>query len=317
LVKIRQQQPRGCIRQYFSMRSANLALLADRGIVRVAGADANKLLQGLITNDMDLLASQPAIHAALLSPQGKILFEFFVVRSGEAYLLDTAAAQAASLSKRLMLYKLRAKVEISDQCANHAVFALWDPPAAALEAMPDSTAFVDPRLAQLGTRIIARNAARAAVAAMPGTQPATAADWHRHRIGLGVPEADRDYRLGDTFLHEANFDQLSGVSFGKGCFIGQEVASRMQHRGGGRKRIIAVEGTATLAANAALTAGPVPLGSLGSVDGSRALALVRLDRAAEALAAGTAITADGVPVRLVKPAWAHFAMAPTPRTEAV
>jgi hypothetical protein len=216
-----------------------------------------------------------------------------------------------------MLYKLRAKVEISDLCAHHAVFALWGASAATLDARPDSIAFVDPRLAQLGARIIAQNGARAVVAAMPGTQPAAAADWHRHRIGLGVPEAERDYRLGDTFLHEANYDQLSGVSFAKGCFIGQEVASRMQHRGGGRKRVIAVEGTATLAANAALTAGPVLLGSLGSVDGSRALALVRLDRAAEALAADIAITADGVPVRLVKPAWANFALAPPPRTEAV
>ena len=299
------------------MRPANLALLADRGIVRVAGADAKKLLQGLITNDMDLLATEPAIHAALLSPQGKILFEFFVVGSGEGYLLETAAAQAANLSKRLMLYKLRAKAEISDQSAHYAVFAVWGAPATGFAALPDSTAFTDPRLAQLGVRIIAQNAARAAVGAAPGTQPATAEDWHRHRIALGVPEADRDYRLGDTFLHEANYDQLSGVSFSKGCFIGQEVASRMQHRGGGRKRIVGVEGTAALAPNAVIKAGTVPLGSLGSVDGSRALALVRLDRAAEALAAGAALTADAVPISLIKPAWAHFAMGPTPRTEAV
>ncbi|HEU0061778.1 MAG TPA: folate-binding protein [Hyphomicrobiaceae bacterium] len=296
------------------MQPANLALLADRGIVRVAGADAKKLLQGLITNDMDLLGTKPAIHAALLSPQGKILFEFFVVGAGEAYLLETAAAQAANLSKRLTLYKLRAKVEISDQSANYAVFALWGAPPA---AVPGSIAFSDPRLAQLGTRIIAPNAARAAVAAAPGTRPASAEDWHRHRIQLGVPEAERDYRLGDTFLHEANYDQLSGVSFSKGCFIGQEVASRMQHRGGGRKRIVVVAGTAPLPANAAIKAATVPLGSLGSVDGSRGLALVRLDRAAEALAAGTTITADAVPISLSKPAWAQFAMTPAPRTEAV
>jgi tRNA-modifying protein YgfZ len=296
------------------MRPANLALLADRGIVRIAGADAQKLLQGLITNDMDLLGSAPAIHAALLSPQGKILFEFFVVGAGEAYLLETGAAQAANLSKRLALYKLRAKVDIADQSANYAVYTCWGAPSA---AVPGSIAFTDPRLAELGTRIIAPNAMRAAVAAMPGTRLATAADWHRHRIALSVPEADRDYRLGDTFLHEANYDQLRGVSFSKGCFIGQEVASRMEHRGGGRKRIVAVEGTAPLPVNAAVKAGAVPLGSLGSVDGSRALALVRVDRAAEALAAGAAITADDVPVSLIKPAWAHFAMGPASRTEAV
>jgi len=299
------------------MRPANLALLADRGIVRVAGADAKKLLQGLITNDMDRLDTEPAIHAALLSPQGKILFEFFVVGSPEAYLLETAAAQAANLSKRLLLYKLRARVEISDQSANYAVFALWGAACPGPAALPFAIAFRDPRLVDLGTRIIVQNAACAAVAAAPGTRPATAEDWHRHRIGLGVPEADRDYRLGDTFLHEANYDQLGGVSFAKGCFIGQEVASRMQHRGGGRKRILAVEGTAPLTANAAIKAGTVSLGSLGSIDGRRALALVRLDRAAEALAAGAVITADAVPISLIKPVWAQFATAPAPGTEAV
>ena len=299
------------------MRPANLALLADRGIVRVAGADAKKLLQGLITNDMDRLDTEPAIHAALLSPQGKILFEFFVVGSPEAYLLETAAAQAANLSKRLLLYKLRARVEISDQSANYAVFALWGAACPGPAALPFAIAFRDPRLVDLGTRIIVQNAACAAVAAAPGTRPATAEDWHRHRIGLGVPEADRDYRLGDTFLHEANYDQLGGVSFAKGCFIGQEVASCMQHRGGGRKRILAVEGTAPLTANAAIKAGTVSLGSLGSIDGRRALALVRLDRAAEALAAGAVITADAVPISLIKPVWAQFATAPAPGTEAV
>jgi tRNA-modifying protein YgfZ len=299
------------------MRPRNLALLADRGIVRVAGADAKKLLQGLITNDMERIAPGSAIHAALLSPQGKILFEFFVAgREGE-FLLETAAAEAANLSKRLSLYKLRANVEISEVSGQYAVFALWGDAAVGSVALTGATAFVDPRLAELGVRIIAPPEAQSALVAATGAPLATADDWHRHRIALGVPEAGRDYRLGDTFLHEANFDQLNGVSFSKGCFIGQEVASRMQHRGGGRKRVVIVEGSAALAGNAAVTAGSVTLGSIGSVDGGRALALLRLDRAAEALAKGLVISAEAVPVRLSKPDWAGFEIAPATRPEAI
>jgi tRNA-modifying protein YgfZ len=299
------------------MRPRNLALLADRGIVRVAGADAKKLLQGLISNDMERIAQASAIHAALLSPQGKILFEFFVAENDGAFLLETAAAEAANLSKRLSLYKLRATVAISEVSAQYAVFALWGEAAAGAVALSGATAFVDPRLAELGVRIFAPPDAHSALLAATGANLATQDDWHRHRIALGIPEAGRDYRLGDTFLHEANFDQLNGVSFSKGCFIGQEVASRMQHRGGGRKRVVMVEGAAALAANAAVTAGSATLGSLGSVDGSRALALLRLDRAAEALAKGLVISAEAVPVRLSKPDWAGFEMAPPTRPEAI
>jgi folate-binding protein YgfZ len=299
------------------MRPRNLALLADRGIVRVAGADAKKLLQGLITNDMEGIAEAAAIHAALLSPQGKILFEFFVAGREGAFLLETAAAEAANLVKRLSLYKLRANVEISEVSGQYAVFALWGDAAPGLFALTGATVFLDPRLAELGLRIIAPPEAQSALVAASGAPLATQDDWHRHRIALGVPEAGRDYRLGDTFLHEANFDQLNGVSFSKGCFIGQEVASRIEHRGGGRKRVVIVEGAGALAANAAVTAGSVTLGSIGSVDGSRALALLRLDRAAEALTKGLVISAHAVPVRLSKPGWARFEMAPPTRREAI
>jgi folate-binding protein YgfZ len=298
------------------MRPRNLALLADRGIVRVAGADAEKLLQGLITNDMERVREGAAIHAALLSPQGKILFEFFVAGTEGEFLLETAAAEAANLAKRLSLYKLRANVEIGEVSGQYAVFVLWGDATAGSVAPAGATAFIDPRLAELGVRMIAPRESQSALLAATGARPAPADDWHGHRIALGVPEAGLDYQLGDTFLHEANYDQLNGVSFSKGCFIGQEVASRMQHRGGGRKRVVIVEGAGALAANAPITAGSVTLGSIGSVDGSRALALLRLDRAAEALAKGIVISAEAVPVSLSKPGWAQFDLAPPARTEA-
>ncbi len=138
------------------MTHAKTALLADRGVVRVAGADAEKLLQGIITSDMELLAKQPALHAALLTPQGKILFEFFVARSGDGFLLETAKDQAADLARRLTMYKLRAKVDIDDASAEYSVMAVWG------QAAPHSpggtkgaVVFSDPRLPELGLRVLA------------------------------------------------------------------------------------------------------------------------------------------------------------------
>jgi len=289
------------------MTAHNIARLPDRAVVRVAGEDAGKFLQGLITNDIDLLARQPAIHTALLSPQGKMLFEFFVIAAANGFLIETGAAHAAPLVKRLGLYKLRAKVEVSE-AADLGVLALWG--AAPPTAPPPAGAivFADPRWAPLGARMIAEQQAAADLLAADPTA-ATAADWHRHRIATGVPEADLDYRLGDSFLHEANLDQLNGVSFSKGCFVGQEVASRMQHRGTARKRVVMVESRQPLPSNAAITAGATEIGRIGSVSGSHGLALVRLDRAAEAQTQGRQLTAAGIAISILKPAWAQFDMA--------
>ena len=285
-----------------------LALLADRGVVRVAGADAARLLQGVISNDVDLLDHAPALHAGLLTPQGKILFEFFLVRAGDGFLLETQRATAAELVRRLSLYKLRAKVAIADASADYAVFVAWG--AAALA--PPFPCYRDPRLAELGVRILAPTPADAAqVCSGLG---ARLGDWHAHRIALGVPEGGRDYAFGDAFPHEADFDLLNGVSFTKGCFVGQEVVSRMQNRSQVRKRIVAIVGGAPLLAGAEITAGAAVIGTVGSVAGKDALALVRLDRAAEAAAKGTPLMAGGVAIALHKPDWANFELAPAVAT---
>jgi folate-binding protein YgfZ len=140
-------------------------------------------------------------------------------------------------------------------------------------------------------------------------------DYDRNRIALGVPQGGRDYTLGDTFPHEADFDDLNGVSFDKGCFVGQEVVSRMHHAGQVRKRVVPVEGEGTLEADAAVMAGAAQIGKLGSVAGRRALALLRLDRAAGARAQGLALRAGDVVVTLLKPAWATFDFEPSGRRE--
>jgi tRNA-modifying protein YgfZ len=292
------------------MSSAHIAPLADRGVVRVTGADAEKLLQGVITNDMDLLASQPAIHAALLTPQGKILFEFFVVRTANGFLLETARDKAADLARRLSLYKLRAKVAIADASNDYRVLALWGDGAHSSGETTGTVTFTDPRLATLGLRILAEARFAANISAATNGEEATAEAYHAHRIALGVPEGGRDYALGDAFPHEADLDQLHGVSFTKGCYVGQEVVSRMQNRATVRKRVVPIEGAAPLTPGAEIRAGEAVIGTVGSVAGRQALALLRLDRAAEAEAKGQVLTAGGVEVALRKPDWATFAQAP-------
>src|SRR5262249_20758774 len=136
---------------------ANIAPLADRGVVRVAGEDAGRLLQGIISNDMDLLARAPAIHAGLLSPQGKILFEFFVTKAREGLLLETAGAKAAELAKRLALYKLRAKASIADASGDYRVLAAWGSPLPPAGESAGTVCFPDPRLASLGARLMVRS----------------------------------------------------------------------------------------------------------------------------------------------------------------
>ena len=284
------------------MGHCHAALLEDRGVLRVAGADSRKFLQGLVTGNVDKVREGAGVHAGLLTPQGKILFDFFVAADGGDLLLDIAREKAAELAKRLGFYKLRASVEITE-APTLSVTAVWG----GFPNMPDGAiAYPDPRLPELGFRVILPEGASISD---PGCAAASQQDYHTLRIGLGVPEGERDYTFGEAFPHEALFDQLGGVDFAKGCFIGQEVVSRMEHRGTARRRIVPVEGAAALPApGTSVEAGGVPIGTLGSVSGSKGLAMLRLDRAEEALARGAALTAEGVTLRLHRPAFAHFAI---------
>lgn len=287
-----------------------VALLPDRALVRVSGPEARSLLQGLVTQDLDVLDHHPAAFAALLSPQGKILFDFFVVRSPEGLLLETARDKAADLMKRLTLYRLRAKVTF-EAASDLAVHVVWGdgalPPGGA-----DMVLYLDPRLAALGQRAIVPASTAQAWSAQVGT-PAPADAWQAHRVRLGVPEGGRDFAFGDAFPHEADMDQLAGVSFRKGCYVGQEVVSRMQHRGTARKRFVQVTGDDMLAPGTAITAGGASIGAVTSVADKMGIALLRLDRAAEAKAKGEPLMAGAVTLDVIKPAWATFDLTPPPR----
>lgn len=293
------------------MADTRIALLPDRGVVSVTGEDAEKLLQGIITNDMGLLTTQPALHAGLLTPQGKILFDFFVVRAADGFLLETARDKAAALADRLKLYKLRAKADIRDVSSDYSVAAIWGGTYEPHGRGKAPLLFADPRLAAMGARELVTIGSDWALA-NEEADSATQDEYHAHRIGLGVPEGGKDYAFGDTFPHEALFDQLAGVSFTKGCYVGQEVVARMQNRGTVRKRVVPVNGAGALPAPAtAIVAGGVEIGTLGSVAGERGLALIRLDRAAEIADRGEMLRAGDVPVRIAPPSWAAFSLAST------
>jgi folate-binding protein YgfZ len=294
------------------MPLAKMALLPDRGVVRVAGPDAEKFLNGIVTADLAALATQAAVHAALLTPQGKILFELFVTRAPDgALLLETARDTAEALVKRLQMFVLRAKVAAENVSSAYELAAVWGGDVA---PRSKRIVYADPRLATMGARVLAP--------VPPGFGAASGAEghaewvpteaYHAHRIALGVPEAGKDFPLGDTFPHEADLDLLNGVSFAKGCFVGQEVVARMKHRGNVRKRVVPVEAEAPLRSGAPVTVGGSEIGRIGSVAGARGLALIRLDRAAEAGAKGQAILADGVAIALREPDWATFGPAPMP-----
>ncbi len=268
------------------------ALLEDRGVIRVSGEDAAGFLQGLLTNDVETLKVGEARYAGLLTPQGKILFDMIAVRSaadaGSAFLIDCAAEQTADLVKRLGFYKLRARVAIADESADRGVVALWGGPP---ETPPAAAVYGDPRDPRLGWRAILPSAEAAAF----GT--AEVAAYEALRIDAVAPKGGVDFAYGDAFPHDANFDLLNGVDFGKGCYVGQEVVSRMKHRGTGRKRVARV----TLAADAPPPGTPVvdgelAVGTLGSSSGGAALAMLRRDRVEEAKAAGRGLTAAGVGV---------------------
>jgi tRNA-modifying protein YgfZ len=272
-----------------------VALLPDRALVTVTGPDATALLQGVLTCNVETLQEGEARLGALLTPQGKILFDFLVSRIPEGFRFDTAVDRAADLAKRLTLYRMRAQATIAAD-PTVAVAAGWGgaSPAAA-EPVADA------RHADLGARLYA--------AAGAFSTDAAEADYHAHRLAVGIPEGGRDYAFGDAFPHEALMDQLGGVDFRKGCYVGQEVVSRMQHRGTARTRILAAtypEGVP--APGTDITAAGKVLGTTGSAAGGRGLALVRLDRLGDALAAGETPRADGQPVRLERPTYAAFAM---------
>ncbi|HLP65929.1 MAG TPA: folate-binding protein YgfZ, partial [Rhizobium sp.] len=246
------------------------AFLPDRALIRTSGPEAEHFLQNLVTTDVAALPAGEARPGALLTPQGKVLFDFLISRDGDGFLLETAAGQQADLVRRLTMYKLRAAVTIAAE-PEAGVTVSWGDER-------DTAALLDRRFAIAGT-MLGRRPGRHA-----GEDDGAYLDL---RIAAGIAESGADFALQDAFPHDVLMDRNGGVGFKKGCYVGQEVVSRMQHRGTARRRVVLVAGeTALPASGTEITAGGKPVGTLGSVRGTAGLAIVRIDRVGEALATG-------------------------------
>ncbi|MVA26618.1 folate-binding protein YgfZ [Agrobacterium vitis] len=263
--------------------------LENRAFLKVTGAEAAHFLNNLLTADLGLIEPGQAAPCALLTPQGKILFDMLVYTLADGYLLEVAAGEQDALLRRLTLYKLRAAVTLT-AAELTGVTAIWD------EA-PTETAFQDRRFAAAGETVWR----------VPGRVNSAGDDVRLYtalRINAGVAEAGLDYPLQDAYPHDVLFDLNGGVSFKKGCYVGQEVVSRMHHRKMARRRVAIVSADAPLPATGTeLRADGKPLGTLGTVLDNMGLAILRIDRAGDAITNGTPILVGDQAVRLHLPVW--------------
>ena len=303
------------------MSRRHAAVLESRGLLRLSGADQRSFLQGMITNDTRKLAPDRALWAAFLTPQGKFLHDFFLTAIGApaagsaAILIDCEAARRDDLKRRLSLYKLRAKVVFDDVTEAYRVAALFGDgalPALGLPAEPGRAAavaggmaYVDPRLAELGARAVLPRDGAAAALTHAGFASADAAAYDALRISLGVPDGGRDLEIEKSLLLESGFDELHGIDWDKGCFVGQELTARTKYRGLVKKRLLPVT----------IDGPPPPPGTPVLFEGKEAgvmrtsangmgLALLRLEVLAQA--APGALTAGTARLTARKPAWANF-----------
>lgn len=278
--------------------------LPDRALLEVGGADARAFLQGLISNDVGRIAAGAAIHAALLTPQGKYLHDFFVFEFGGKLLLDVEAERQNDLQRRLQLYKLRSQVSVGKAAAAFAVYALIGP-VAQEKAGPfgGGVIYRDPRLDALGARAALPPDA---VAALLGQGFATGAraDYDRLRLGLGVPDGSRDLVPDKSLLMESGFDELHGIDFDKGCYVGQEITARMKHRALVKKRLlpVVIDGAPPPAGTPIRFEG-VESGEMRSSAGDLGLAVLRLDHVDASLRDGRPFTASEARLTPSLPAW--------------
>ncbi|MBB3647155.1 hypothetical protein FHX14_003359 [Rhizobium sp. BK619] len=277
--------------------------LKDRSLLSVSGAEAQSFLQNLITTDIISLEAGEARPGALLTPQGKILFDFMIWQEGDGYTIETDAGQRDGLLKRLTMYKLRAAVTLAPR-AEDGVTVSWGEGA---EGVRDSQGVRDSRFTKAGVTLTRR----------PGKHgDSEEALYHALRIAHGIVTSGSDFALQDAFPHDVLMDFNGGLSFRKGCYVGQEVVSRMQHRGTARRRVVTVSAaTALPETGTEISAAGKPVGTLGSVEGDHGLAIVRIDRAGVAIAAGTPLLAGETPVSLVLPQWSGLVF-PTSADEA-
>ena len=308
------------------MASAQYHVFEDRGVIRVTGEDRVSFLQGLVSNDVEKVAADRAGFGAFLTPQGKFLHDFFLVECDGSLLIETAEERIEDFFRKLRMYKLRSKVELaidSETWISAAVFG--DGVATALGTGDDrgsavpfagGIAFLDPRHADVGARVLLPAAGGVATLEALGLTATDRAAYDRRRVDLGLPDGARDMAIEKTVLLEAGFEELGGVDFDKGCYLGQELTARTKYRGLVKRRLmpVTIDGPAP-APGTEITLDGKEAGEIrsvvpGMVSGGEAtatgLAMIRLNRLDEALQAGAPLTADGATVIPRKPDWARF-----------
>ena len=295
------------------MADCSFLVLEDRGVLTVAGEDRRAFLQGLISNDIERAGNDRAIYASLLTAQGRFLHDFFIAELAETFWIDAEGARLEDLRRRLSLYRLRAKVTLAS-VTDHVVVALFGDKALARLALPEDpgraqpwaggVAFVDPRLMRLGARAIVP---KSAVGQIPGLgfSPGAREDYDAQRFILGVPDGSRDLPVEKALLLENGFDELNGVDWKKGCYVGQEVTARMKYRSLVRKRItpVRIDGEAPPPGTPILLDGE-EAGEMRTATSGRGLALLRLEAIEKADREGRLMTAGNASITPLKPAWA-------------
>ncbi len=296
------------------MAAPTYTILQDRGLLAVSGVDAREFLQGLISNDVDRVSPKSTLYAALLTPQGKYLFDFFVAEWQGGVVLDCEKQRLVDLVKRLSMYKLRADVELTDLSGELAVAALGgDGVAGTLGVVDepgrtaifgDGIAFIDPRLATIGGRAILPAETAAEGLAAAGFEEGAAADLEARRLALGLPDGSRDLVVDKSVLLESGFDELNGVDWGKGCYVGQELTARTKYRGLVKRRLVPVEIEGPLPEpGTPVMAGEREAGEIRSGADGLALALIRLEHLDDGAPPLTAGDSTVIPK---KPDWAVF-----------
>lgn len=295
------------------MSDARFCVLDDRGLLALTGDDVIPFLQGIVTNDAEVLSDDRAIYAALLTPQGKYLHDFFLIRLGETVLVDAPKARLDDLKRRFTMYRLRAKVTIEDVTDSYSVFALFGMDAFSTAALDgdaglschrnDGAVVIDPRLKELGLRAVFPRAVGAALLKDGGFSEAARAAYDAHRISLGIPDAIEAESL---YPLEAGMDELNGISFSKGCYVGQEVTARMKNRKLVRKRIVPVAIDGSTNAGSQVRLDDTTVGEMLSGGTETGLALIRVESLQSALDQDKTLTSDEATLTPYKPSWVSF-----------
>ena len=293
------------------MQQAFHLIADDRGLIAISGDDRTTFLQGLVSNDVSRVSADRAIYAALLTPQGRYLHDFFIAAIGDAFYLDCEASRRDDLRRRLSIYRLRSKVTLADATADFVVALLYGADLAARLGLGDElgaakpweggVVYVDPRLPELGARAILPRAYAGEILARAGLVPGDTADYDRLRLSLGVPDGSRDLPVEKAILLENGFDELHGIDWQKGCYMGQELTARTRYRGLVRKRLLPVEVDGPLPApGTPVMVGDKEAGEMRSGIDGLGLALLRLEHLDDGLRCGDSR------LKPRRPAWANL-----------